>query len=107
MGLLDGLERRDSICPDGFAAYHELGGDLKAALGVRDRELAEITKKGMSHRGCQVRIERCRLLAKAGELTPADLDAVRLSAGQLRTPEWYLEKLDRIDPTGHVKAWPP
>ncbi len=99
MALLDGLERRDSICADPIARYYEMGGDLRAALGVRDRELAEITRKGRLHRACQISIERCRLLSREGDLKTSDLDAARHSAGQLRMPDRYLERLDRLDPT--------
>ncbi len=96
MALLEDLERRDSILAEGVAAYYEAGGDLKAAIGVRDREFAEVSRKGMLHRSCQIQIERCRLLDRAGELTPANLEAVRLSASRLRVPDWYLKKLDTI-----------
>jgi hypothetical protein len=100
MALLDGLERRDSICADPIARYYELGGDLKAALGVRDRELAEMTRKGRLHRACLIQIERCRLLSRLGELKTNDLDTARHSASQLRIPDWYLERLDRLGPAG-------
>ena len=76
-----------------MAKYYEAGGDWQEALGVRDRELASVAKKGMLHRACQVQLERCRLLAKMGQLTAADLDAVRQSAEKLRTPKWCLDKL--------------
>ena len=77
-----------------------MGGDLRASLGVRDRELAEMTRKGRLHRACLLQIERCRLLARLGELKTSDLDAVRHSAGQLRIPDRYLERLDRLDLSG-------
>jgi hypothetical protein len=99
MRLLAGLERRDLICADPIAAYKELCGDLKAAVGVRDREIAAATKRGELHRVCQAHTERCRLLAQAGEIIPADLSAARLSASKLRVPGWFLEKLDRIETT--------
>jgi hypothetical protein len=104
MALLDGLERRDSICADPTARYYEMDGDLRAALGVRDRELGELTRKGRLHRGCQLRIERCRLLSRLGELTAADMDAVRDSASQLRTPDRYLRRLDQLDLTGRAET---
>jgi tetratricopeptide (TPR) repeat protein len=97
MRLLQGLETRDMICADPISRYYEVGGEWKAALGVRDRELAVITKRGMLHRCCQVQVERCRLLAQAGELTSEDLDKARLSAARLRIPGWHLEKLARIN----------
>lgn len=100
MRLLAGLERCDSICADPIAAYRELCGDLMAAVGVRDREIAEVTKKGELHRVCQAHVHRCRLLAQAGEITSADLAVARLAASKLRVPEWFLEKIDRIESTG-------
>jgi hypothetical protein len=98
VGYLKTLDSRDEICADPMARYHELGGDWKSAVGARDGELAAIEKKGMLHRSCRVQIERCRLLSKAGELTPSDLDKARAAAAQMRVPEWYLEKLACIDP---------
>ena len=102
MALLDGLERRDSICADPIARYHELGGDPRAALGVRDRELAEMTRKGRLHRACLIQIDRCRLLSRLGELKMSDLDAARHSASQLRNPNSYLERLDRLNTSGRM-----
>jgi hypothetical protein len=99
MRLLKGLECCDTISADPAALYYEQGGEWKAALGVRDRELAAITKKGMLHRCCLVQIERCRLLAQAGQLIPDDIDKARRLAAQMRTPDWYLEKLARINPS--------
>jgi hypothetical protein len=99
MALLDGLERYDSICAEPIARYYELGGDLKATLGVRARELAEMTRKGRLHRACQLQIERCRLLSQLGELKVSELDAVRHSASQVRIPDRYLERLDRLNLT--------
>ncbi len=96
MHCLKDLDSRDEICAEPIARYYEIGGELKQAVSVRDRELAAIAKKGMLHRSCRVQIERCRLLSHAGALTPADLNKVRDSAAQLRVPEWYLERLARI-----------
>jgi hypothetical protein len=97
MAMLEDLERRASICASGVAAYYEAGGDLKAAIGVLDREFAEVSGKGMLHRSCQIQIERCRFLDRAGELTAEDVNAARLSASRLRVPEWYQEKLDAFE----------
>ena len=97
MRLLKDLDRRDEISADPIAAYYELGGDWKAALGVRDRELADVTTRGMLHRSCLVQIERCWLLAHQGELTAYDLGKARESAALLRHPDWYLGKLGRVE----------
>ena len=106
MRLLAGVERRDLICADSIATYKELCGDLKAAVGVRDREIAAATKKGELHRVCQAHVERCRLLTQAGEITPADLNAARLAAGKLRLPGWFLEKIERIETTDRREDHP-
>ena len=93
---LEGLDSRDEICADALARYHELGGDLEAALGIRDRELAVVTRKGMLHRACRVEIERYRILSRAGTLTPADAGKAKDAAARMRVPDWYLEKLARV-----------
>jgi hypothetical protein len=93
MHWLKGLDARDEICAEPIARYYETGGQLQAAVAVRDRELAAIAKKGMLHRSCRVRIERCRLLSRAGSLAPADVESVRQATVQLRVPDWYLERL--------------
>ena len=64
----------------------ESGGEPRKALGVRERELDEITRKGRLHRACLIKIERCRLLALLGELMTTDLDAARDSARLLPPP---------------------
>ena len=97
MHHLKNLDARDEICADAIARYYELGNDWKAAAEVRDRELAAISKKGMLHRSCLVQVERCRLLSRAGGLTPADVDKARQAAAKLRVPGWYLDKLARIE----------
>lgn len=93
---LQGLDSRDELCADALARYHDLGGDLAAAVEVRDRELAVVTRKGMLHRACRVAIDRCRLLSRAGALTAADLGIAREAAVRMRVPEWYLDRLARV-----------
>jgi len=99
MKFLSGLERRDSICADPMAAYFEACGNWDAALEVRDRELADVTKKGMFHRVCEVHLERCRILKQSGDLNLEHLNHARLAADKLRNPGWYLEKLNQIQTT--------
>jgi hypothetical protein len=93
---LEGLDSRDELCADAVARYHELGGHLEATLGVRDRELAVVIRKGMLHRACRVEIERCRVMSCAGTLTPADICKAKDAAARMRVPDWYLDKLARI-----------
>ena len=93
MHYLKDLSARDEICADAVAKYYELANDWKSALGTRDRELAAIAKKGMTHRSCIVQIERCRLLSQGGALTVNDVNDARSAAAALREPGWYLQKL--------------
>jgi hypothetical protein len=98
--LLEGLECRDTFCADPMANYFEQGKDLQEAVGVRDRELASVAKKGMLHRASEVHIERCRLLNQLGTITATELSKARLWAAQLRNPKWCLDKLARIEASG-------
>jgi hypothetical protein len=91
------LDSRDEICARAIATYYELGYDLEAAVGILDRELTAISKKGMLHRCCRVEIERCRLLSRAGIIATSDLERVWQSAAKMRVPAWYLEKLAKIE----------
>jgi hypothetical protein len=96
LAVLEQIERRDTACADPMARYYELRGDWKAALGVRDGELLVVSKNGMLHRVCQIHVERCRLLGRAGELTSDDLEAARVAVGRLRVPGFFPGKLDRF-----------
>ena len=98
--MLRRVVTRDMICADPIAKYHELGADYRTALKVRERELAEVAKRGLRHDECDIHVKRCRLLALLNELTPADLDAARQATGKLRVPEGFLNKLDRIESGG-------
>jgi hypothetical protein len=97
MTYLEGLAARDEICAEAVAKYYELGGDFNLAVAVRDRQLTALSKQGMLNRACRVHVERCRLLARAGSLTAADIIAARQAAGKLRSPGPYLERIARIE----------
>ena len=81
---------------DAVCAFHEQGGDLGAALTVRDQELQMITGKGRLTHEARCRLKRCRLLAQMGLPLEEDRRAAREAAGKLRHPEKYLEELDRL-----------
>jgi hypothetical protein len=98
LSLLKGLTRGEEICAGQVATYYELGGDLQAAVGVLDRDLAFVTPRGMLHHTCRVHIARCRLLNAAGTLTPADVSQARQAAAKMRVPDWHLERLGRVVP---------
>ncbi len=81
---------------DALAAFYELGDSLDLALRTRDRELETLAGRGRLADECAAHVERCRLLARLGKLTEADLAAARESAGKLRKRQKYLEEIARI-----------
>ncbi len=96
MRQLQKLDRKDEMCADAIAAYYELREDLRAAVAVRDREIADREKCGSLHDVCMANIERCRLLAKAGEVSKLDLDLARAAMNKMKCPNWYIERLEQI-----------
>ncbi len=93
---LRGVATRDEICAGPIARYYELGEQFEEAVAVRDRELGEVTRKGMLHRACRVHVERCRLKARIGTLTETDLAEARQAAARLRSPEWFLPRISSL-----------
>jgi hypothetical protein len=81
-----------------LAAYHEMRGNSAEALRVRDAEWQTIADRGRLAYECEVLIERCRLLARMGQLEPTHREAARQAAGKLRRPERYLVDIDAITP---------
>jgi hypothetical protein len=82
---------------DALCAFHEHGGDLGAALTVRDQELHAIAGKGRLTHEARCRLKRCRLLRAMGLPADEDLPAAREAAARLRHPEKYLEEIDRVE----------
>jgi hypothetical protein len=81
---------------EALASYHELAGQPKAALAVRDRELELLRAQGRTISEVYCHRERCRLLASLGRLTPDDLEAGRGSARRLRFPARHLAEFDGL-----------
>lgn len=96
MRHLERVERRDEISAEPIATYYELLGNVKAAIGVREREIRDLMKSGSHHRAAIAHIERCRLLKLIGEITEDDIYRARDAATLLWQPTRYFEKLDRI-----------
>jgi hypothetical protein len=96
MRHLQNLSSAAEICADALVGYYTLGGDTKAALSIRDRELVAIAKKGMNHRSAVLHLERCKLLNQMGKLTSSDLDDARNAAAKLLHPEEYLQMLSDL-----------
>jgi hypothetical protein len=81
---------------DAECAFHELAGQLDRALRVREVELATVGGKGRLAYECQGHIKLCRLKARLGRLTDADLTAARAAARRLRLPAAPLAELEHL-----------
>jgi hypothetical protein len=87
----------DAAYRDAECAFHEQAGQLDLALAVRDLELEHLRDRGRLFLESVVHLERCRLLARLGKLTDADLLRARMAAEQLRFPQSILEQLSRLE----------
>jgi hypothetical protein len=83
---------------DALCAFHEVGGEFDQAVGVRERELQNCLEAGNTFEQVRCHLERCRLLKMMGLLSP-DSTAIALARdamGKLKTPDFFLAKLDRV-----------
>jgi hypothetical protein len=86
----------DVFYHDALCAFHEQGGGVEAALRAREEELGLLRDKGRFAYECRVHVHRCRLRARLGRLTEADLAAARTAAGKLRDPSPHLAELEDL-----------
>lgn len=86
----------DHLYFDALSAYHLAGGEVEAALAVRNRELMSLVGRGRWCAETRCRSERCALLARLGRLTAFDLDEARQVAQRLRLPEEPLARLESL-----------
>lgn len=75
---------------EGLCAYHEATGDLQAVLGVRNRELHDVSGWGRHLSEARCRVSRLQVLARLGAVTDAEKDAARTAALRLKQPETFL-----------------
>jgi hypothetical protein len=81
---------------DALCAYHEAGGDLSAAVAMRDQQLRSAIVSGSPYFENLAQVKRCELLAQMGTLTEADLNAARAAADKLKDPSRILVELEKI-----------
>lgn len=81
---------------DAWSAYHEQGAEWDAAFKVREVELAAILGKGRLDHEARCRLKRCRLLAKLGQPLDEERQRAREAAHRLKSPQKYLEELDKM-----------
>jgi hypothetical protein len=86
----------DDCYHDALCAFYERGGQLPAALHVRDNQLALLLHKSQLATEADCRIQRCRLLARMGSLPETEVVETRAAIGRLRAPQTYLADLERI-----------
>ncbi len=76
--------------------YYQLGGDPEAALQALDRQLDEAIQTGSAYEETDVRVERCKLLAKMGAPKEEELRLAHEAAARTLKPEWFLKKLEKL-----------
>jgi hypothetical protein len=86
----------DDCYHDALSAFHERGSQLPAALRVRDSQLALLLNKGQLATEADCRIQRCRLLARMGQLPEDEVSATRTAISHLRAPQTYVDSLEHI-----------
>ena len=83
---------------DALCAYHEAGGNLLAALALREQQLRNAVASSSPYYENLAQVKRCELLSQMGTLTEADLDVARAAANKLKDPSRVLTELDRFTP---------
>lgn len=78
---------------DWMSAYHQMGGQVQAAISVRERQLREMTGKGQPYWEAVVRLSYARLLRQVGAPYTSQVDEIRRLAETLKKPEVVLEPL--------------
>ncbi len=81
---------------DALAAYHELSEDWPRVLAVRNLELKTIGGKGRWLYEVKCRLKRLRLMALVGPAPAAEVEAARTVIQQLKRPEKYVERLEKL-----------
>jgi tetratricopeptide (TPR) repeat protein len=87
-----GIDFYDAIC-----AYLEGEGNLEAALNLRDQQLAMLVETRNYQFETHCRLQRCRLLGRMGKSVQQELEAAYEAANRLKRPEFYREKLRRVE----------
>jgi hypothetical protein len=81
---------------DPVCTFHELHGDLEAALAVREHELEGIGGKGQFGYESRLRIQIADLRRRLGVPFDVALEAARQVVVSLKAPGVYLEKIDAV-----------
>jgi hypothetical protein len=89
-------KKPDDSYYEAACAYHEMSGKLHSALNLRNKQLDEVKDKGQFATEVDCRLERLRLLRTLGEPPEFEIALAREAIGQLRKPESYQERLERI-----------
>lgn len=81
---------------EALSSFHEMAGTWDYAFAVREQELHAIQGWGQLYYECQVRLKRCRLLAKLRLPLEQEAEATRQAAARLLKPERSLQRLETI-----------
>src|SRR5262249_7157049 len=86
----------DELYFDALCAFHELGGDLAAALEARERQAALLAGRGQPAAECLCALHRVALLARMGRPVDAAADEVPAAAARPRRPAFSPDRLGRL-----------
>jgi hypothetical protein len=84
---------------DVLCDFHEMEGELQAAVNLRDRELDEIRGKGALYREARSRLERARLLKQLGQPIDQHLADAEQVIARLKKPAPLLEQAEQLRTT--------
>jgi hypothetical protein len=86
--------RRDLI--ENLPIYFEVTQELERALSCYDESVAQAAVSGSPFRAYASRLARCRLLKIMGLLTEAKIETTRDARNQLKHPDRYAPRLEKI-----------
>ena len=96
--IIDGFKSGRATGYYGYYALYQIGlGNLEAALDLHDKQLAEELSSRNYVDEIDIRIARLRLMGKLGRSLKDDLAIVYTLTKKLRAPEYYMEKLQKIE----------
>jgi len=81
---------------DSLATYHELQGNMEAALALSVQQFQALSERGSLHDLAKAHLQHFRLRSRAGRRPEDALQAAHLFAAELRKPAWFTQRLDAI-----------
>lgn len=88
-----------------LSEYYELGGDYEKAQSLLEQHITEAQSQTMTAQ-CISHLNYCRLLGRLGKPLTKALAAARAITPQMKKPDLYLERVQKIEDGQHyLYAW--